>query len=150
MKKPAFINTRILLDETLTFDKANKALVNLGYRWLHDSKVLEPMPTNVTCIVTHTDGQLKHTVMDRRYFNWKTHPGAPATIIKGKIVLLEWQRGDKGPAPVDFIFEGEPPTEEECPNGYLASSCGKFFQSVEATPLGIALLPTKAFEWSKK
>lgn len=60
-----------------------------------------------------------------------------------------WQRGDAGPAPVDFIFSGTPPTTEECPDGYLTSACGGYFQSATAAFLGcvgIVLSPTKMFE----
>lgn len=39
-----------------------------------------------------------------------------------EMVKLPWQRGDEGPAPAEYIFEGEPPTKEECPDGYITSS----------------------------
>ncbi len=127
-----FVNAKVMLDEELTFDKANEALLALGYCWLHGSTLPSPMPTNVNCIVTHVDGQLKYAVFYRRSFDWKTHPGFPATIKDGVIEPLPWERGDPGRAPNSYVFSDTPPTKEECPDGYITSACGKFFQSSNA------------------
>lgn len=145
-----FVNARILLTEELTFNKVSEALIKLGYRWRNGALPTVEFSTNINCIVTHTDGTLKYSTMNRDSFDWKTHPGVPSTILKGDIVPTPWVRGDKGPAPNNFIFEdGTPPTLEECPDGYLTSSCGTKYQNsnaILAGMVGIVLMPTKQFD----
>ena len=148
-----FKRGKILLTEALPFDHVNAFLISFGYSW----KGLGPdeKAEQCTCLFLHEDGSIKYGHMNRESHDWKTHGGPALTISCGLLVPDDWHRGDPGKAPVTYIFKDIPPTKEECPDGYLISSCGNLYQSSAALFIGcvgIVLEPgsTGYVEYSEK
>ena len=86
-----FLNTKIRLVNGLTFEKAEKALRALGYRWSTCSPDNTPLIAKtavINTLVTHTDGSIKYSAITEESHDWESHPGSPSTIKDGKIVEL--------------------------------------------------------------
>ncbi len=126
------VDGRILITEDVTVDQVQEALLAKGYKWLKPGK-MDFTDKVANSIFFYKDGSIKYSGIQEADSDWYTRTSQEFTIMDSELVpKKEWERGDPGPAPLHYIFEGEPPNEEEAPSGYLKSACGTQFQRVEA------------------
>lgn len=145
MFKHKLFDGKILIKGEATFEKVQTMLLDQGYKWLKAGN-LETKDLVIHSLFFYADGSIKHSTLKENDLDWMKHANKEYVIKNDLLTLAKtWERGDPGPAPVDYIFEGTAPTPEEAPGGYLMSACKTKFQRVEACffmgGVGIVLEP---------